>query len=264
MILAPLLNPIRFYDSAKLPDYSTRFPNMDNVTQRTSYIDGIGAAQYYKEWLYGKELKLQFEFQEGDNILLTAYKYNDSTETYASYTTSSGTEITPAGWVGNKFAKHSFSLSEGTYYLQFADGLKSDVFVVTNSLFQKKKFIEIVYSNSENDFGCVFEDESLSNYFCGQLMIGNPENEISGFESDRGNFIKLSSTPKRIAMLNINDIHYTYVDSLNMLFSLDDITINGITYQTSEPPTIEDQEFSDLKNITVKLIQTSNTYYYGR
>lgn len=264
MIQSPILNPIRFYATAKMPDYTTRFPNMDNVTQRTSYIDGIGAAQYYKEWLYGKDLKLQFEVQAGDNTLMTAYKYNDLTEAYAVYTTTYGEEITPSGWNGNKFARYSFTLAEGTYYIESADGLRSDVFVVTNSAFQKKKLIEIIYSNSENDFGCIFEDETLSNYFCGQLIIGNPENEISGFESDRGNFIKLSATPKRIAMLSINDIHYTYVDHVNMLFSLDNLTINGVSYQTSEPPTIEDQEFSDLKNITVKLIQTNNTYYYGR
>jgi hypothetical protein len=262
MILCPLLNPIRFYNST--PDYLSTFPNMDNVTQRTSYIDGIGAAQYYKEWLYGKQLDLQFEFQQGDNITLTAYKYNELTEAYESSATSSGIEITPSVWVGNKFIKHSFNLQEGTYYFEFADGLKSDVFVVTNSLFQRKKLIEIVYTNSENDYGCVFEDESLRNYFCGQLLIGNPENEMSGFESDRGNFIKLNATPKRIATLNINDLHYTYVDHVNMLFSLDSLTINGVTYQSSEPPTIEDGEFSDLKNITVKLIQTNNTYYYGR
>lgn len=261
MIQCPILNPIRFYEG--LPDYATVFPNMDNVTQRVSYIDGVGSAKYYKEWLYGKDLVLQFEFQEGDNTALAVYQYSQATETYSLYSNNIGLEITPVGWVGNRFIKHTITLPEGTFYLKFSDNYISDVFVVINSLALRKRLIEVVYTNSDNDFGCIF-DVAMSNYFCGQLIIGSPENEISGFESDRGDFVKLSATPKRVAILNLNDIHYTYVDHVNLIFSLNDLTINGVTYQNTEPPTIEDNEFSDLKNITVKLVQTNNNYYYGR
>lgn len=262
MIQAPLLNPIRFYTG--LPDYSSSFPNMDNVTQRTMYIDGIHAAQYYKEWLLGKDIILQFEYEQGDNTDLKVYKYSQNTETYSLISTNLGVDVTPAGWIGNNYVKHTLTLLEGTYYLEFSDGYKSDIFTVINSTRLQKKLVEIVYTNSENDFGVILEDQTFRNYFCGQLVIGNPENEISGFESDRGELIKLSSTPKRIATLHINELHYTYVDHVNMIFSLDNITINGVTYQNTEPPTVDDIEYSDLKDVTIKLVQTNNNYFYAR
>ena len=262
MIKCPLLNPIRFHGTA--PDYSTSFPNMDNITQRTKYIEGVEATQYFKEWLYGKTLDLQFEYEEGDDFTLSIYKYDQTTEAYILNSTSSGTIITPAGWIGNGFVKHSLSLDEGTYYLKFSDDYTSDVFTVINALNLKKKLIEIVYTNSDNDFGCILEGQTLSQYLTGQLILGNPENEISAFQSDRGELIKLSATPRRNAQLNINELHYSYADHINLIFSCDTITINGVTYQNDEMPTIETIEGCDLINIVVKLTQTNNTYQYGR
>lgn len=264
MITCPILNPIRFYDT--VPDYAATFPNMDNITQRVMYVDGLQPGMYYKEFLYGKPLYLQFEFIGGtDDTTLSIYKWDIATESYILNSSSIAVNITPAGWEGNNFCSHTLNLAEGTYYLKFSDNYTSDVFVVTNSLTQRKKLIEVVYTHSENDFGAILDGHTFTNYFAGQLVLGNPENEISGFESDRGNLIKLNSTPKRIATLQINDIHYSYVDHINMIFSCDNLTINGVTYQNNEPPTSEDSaEFSDLKNITVKLVQTGNYYKYLR
>src|SRR5512145_3122815 len=101
MIRCHILNPIRFYEN--LPDYSTVFPNMNNITQRVMYIDGMHPGQYYKECLYGKSLILQFEHESSDNTDLTIYKYNQLTETFVSSSASTGLNITPAGWEGNNF-----------------------------------------------------------------------------------------------------------------------------------------------------------------
>lgn len=257
----PILNPVRFYKN--LPDYAARFPNMDNITQRVMYIDGVHPTQWYKEWLYNKAMVLQFEVEAEEDTDITVYKYNETTGVYDENSTLTGTDITPIGWVGNSIMKYSFTPAEGTYYFTTADGLTSDKFVVTNDSRLRKKLVEVLYTNSENDFGVIFDSQTFRQYFTGQLLIGNPENEISAFESDRGNTTKLRSTPKRIATLNINDIHYTYADHLNMICSCDSITVNGITYQNTEPPTIEPIEFSDIVNVTIKLVQTSNDYFYA-
>lgn len=258
---APIINPLRFYRN--LPDYSTRFPNMDNVTQRVMYIDGVHPAQWYKEWLHNKAMVLQFEATEEEDTDLTIYKYNETTGVFDEDSTATATDITPIGWTGSPMVKHSLTLTEGTYYITTADGLTSDKFVVVNDARLRKKLIEIVYGNSDNDYGVIFDEQTFRQYFTGQLVIGNPENEISAFESDRGNLVKLQSTPKRIATLNINELHYTYTDHVNLLFSCDSITVNGVTYQNTEPPTIEPIENSDIVNVTVKLVQTSNDYYYA-
>ena len=259
---APLLNPLRFYDTE--PDYQDIWPNIDNVSQRVMNIDGIWPSQFYKEWLYGKSMFLQFEVLESDNTALKVYKYNEITSEYALITTLNPTIITPAGWQGDNFVKYTLNLAVGTYYLQFNDGYRSDTFVVTDDLQFRRKFIKIEYSNSQNDYGCIFDNFTFTQYLSGQLLISPPKNEISALESDRGNITKLRSTPIRLASLQINDIHYTLVDHVNMVFSCDQITVNGVTYQTTEPPTVDPIEGSDLVNITVNLSQTNNNYFYGK
>jgi len=258
----PILNPIRFFDTQ--PDYQNTWPNIDNITQRIQNIDGVWPSPYYKEWLSGKDLILQFETIEGDSTGLKVYKYNEVTESYDLNSTINPAIITPAGWQGNNFLKYTLSLTIGTYYLQFTDGYTSDTFVVTDDIQQRKRFIEIKCSNSQNDYGCIFDNFTFTQYLSGQLLISAPKNDISALESDRGNITKLRSTPIRLTSLQINDIHYTLVDHVNMIFACDQLTVNGVTYQTTEPPTIEPIDGSDLVNIVVSLSQTNNNYYYAK
>lgn len=259
---APILNPIRFHGSA--PDYNSIFPNIDNITQRSQWFEGIFPGPWFKEWLYGKDIILQFQKESETDTDLRLYKYNQTTETYDLQTVLfSGADISPVGWIGNHIYKYIISgLSEGTYYLSFADGFCSDIFTVTNNSRLKKQLIQIVYGNTDNDFGCILGAETLTQYLTGQLIAGEPVNEKSTFLSDRGELTTLRSTPQRIATLYLNDIHSTYIDHINLLFGLDYISINGIEYQTSEVPTKEDIENSDLVNLTVKLSQKHNDYYY--
>ena len=98
-------------------------------------------------------------------------------------------------------------------------------------------------------------------YFTGQLKPGQPENEISGYESDRGELQKLISTPKRISNLILTEVHISYIDVINMIFSCDNLTINGVTFQSAEAPKIEEIQKSDLVNIEIKLTQTNNDYF---
>jgi hypothetical protein len=264
----PLLNPIRFYNSGQTPNYSTRFPNIDNITQRYNWAPGVHPSMWYKEWRTGQTMYLQFEQEAEESTDLNVYLYNETTGSYAELDTGSpitGVDISPVGWTGLPIYQYTFTPStDGTYYFQFDEGgIISDKFVVISDSNLIKNLIKIKYSNSENDFGCIFSnDEYFNQYFTGQLVIGDPQNEISGFQSDRGELIKLQATPIRIVNLLLNEIHYTYMDHINTIFSLDTIEVNGISYQNTEAPTKDDISDSDLKNITIKLIQTGNDYYY--
>jgi hypothetical protein len=258
----PILNPLRFYDIGKMPDWNNYFPNANNWQQRSEVFIGIEPALYYKEYLAGKDIKLQFEIETGDIATMSIYKYDELTETYKLDNSVGGVDITPTGWDGNSIYSFLLNLGEGTYYLYINEQLKSDIFVVVSDSFLKKKLIQINYSNSENDFGCIFNGFSFTNYFSGILDIGQPDNDIEAFDSDYGNLIKLSAIPKRIATLTITDIHKSLIDHVSMIFSLDQITINGINYQNNEAPAVQDRDGSDIVDITVKLTQTDNSYYY--
>lgn len=264
---SPLINSIRFYDPSGLPNYTTIFPNMDNITQRTMYVDGLNASSYYKEWVNGIELVLQFTKETGDNGDLKVYKLNQTTNAYELSQTLIETNITPAGWSGDSVIKHSFTPTTGVYYLQFNGGLTSDKFVVHSSIKYLKKMVLIQYTNSKNELGAIFYDNLVSmftgkTFFEGQLKPGSPSVEISSYETDRKEPVKTRTSPTRTAVLNLNNVHYTYIDNITHIFSLDTLQINGIEYENKEAPVIEEKEHSDLVDVTINLIQKNNDYFY--
>ena len=259
----PILNPIKFYDSTAMPNWSTRYPHVDNTTQRSEYVIGQSPVQFYKEFLSGQTIYLQFAKEVGDSEVLTVKKYNESTYLYDTYSTISATDITPSGWVGDTMLSYEVLLTTGTYYVTFSDGFRSDTFTVISNSDLVKKLVKVQYTHVENDYGCIFDnDYTFTNYFQGQFMPAPTENEIEAFESDRGENIKLQATPKRVFTLNINDIHQLYIDHVNMLFSLDTITVNGLEVENIDAPQVEMVEFTDVCNITVKLYLVDNDYYY--
>jgi len=261
----PIINPLRFYDKTA-PNWSTVWPNIDNIQQRVQYFDGIYSGEFYKDFIEGENILLQFQHDALDHLL--AYKWNEITNAFEQVNEYVPIYITPSGWVGENIIYFDISLNAGLYYLQFADGFRSDKFVIHSDLNLKKKLIRINYHNSENDYGAIFENNdtivySPVTFFTGKLETAPPENEMSTFETDRGELVKLRSTPKRIQLLTISDVHKSYVDNINLIFSCDYLNINGIEYQTSEPPVINEFENFDLCDLNIKLIMKNNSYFYN-
>lgn len=260
-----MLNPIRFYDAAKVPDFSSQFPYWDNMPQRAEYVKGVIPMPFYKEFLAGKTINLQFEQETTESTVLTIKKRNDYTGLFEINGTITPVDITPSGWVGESIYSYSKSFTAGTYYLSFADGLTSDIFTVISDSELIRELVKVDYSHRENDFGCIFDGGyTFTNFFAGQFLLSEPENEKESFESDRGAMINLQSTPKRVFTLNINDLHISYIDHINLLFSLSDLTVNGIEVESVEGITTEKGEYSDSVNVTIKLYQKDFDYYYKR
>jgi hypothetical protein len=262
MIRVPLMNPIRFYNPNIEPDYTTYWPNPDNYIQRTKYIEGITPANYYKDFIINKEITIQLWISEVVNTTLKLYKPNGTTQILT------GVDISPVGWVSETVYKYSFTPTlEGEYYLKNEETeIISDVIYVQSQLKYKKRLVYIEYQNSENDYGMVFWDELTEKfkgktYFTGRLMWAEPKNEISAFTTDRGNVEILRSTPVRTANLELTEIHFTYIDNINMIFSCDTISVNGMNFQTVENPKIELTEKSDIVNITIQLSLIDNDYF---
>lgn len=264
-MISPYLNPIRFYDVTKLPNWSSRFPNDDNTTQRIEYVSGLNPSPYYKEFVQNQNLNLQFESETGDDTTLSVYKYSETTYTFLLDSTISPTDITPSGWDGNSILSYTKSFSEGTYQLRFADGYWSDVFAVISDDELLKRIVKIDYTHAENDYGCIFDNNFVfTNFFQGQFYQTSPENEIDAFEGDRGEEIKTQATPKYVYILNINDVHINYIKHINTLFSLDTIEVNGVEVENTEVIQVEHIDNSDLCNITIKLYEIINDYKYKR
>lgn len=266
-ILVPDMQPIRFYKPLETPDWQTYFPNPDNITHREKWIGNLHPVNYYTDWLINKEISFQFQLTVPGTEDIEIYKI-DSAGAYQLYDTISPVEITPSGWVSYKVNRYDFTPTEaGVYYFYSASaGYRSDKFVVVESLKFRKRLLEIVYYNTENDYGMVFFDGVTQRYtgrayFTGVLYPETPGNKVSAFVTDRGNLSKQRSTPVKMAMLKIVDIHYAELDRVNLILSCDRLTINGITYQNDEGPESEGIDGTDLVKITVKLSQTNYNYF---
>lgn len=256
---AAILNPIRFYKTSNVPNYTTKFPNPDNVTFGSQYFYGVNFSSWFIRFHIGI-MYLQFEMTGADSKVLSVYKYVNGA--FQISATIYGADITPSGWSGNYMYKFTVNLSDGVYYLSSTNGFKSDIFCVTSSAEVSEDFVKIDYLNSENDFGCIFGTNSFTSYFIGSLTPGAPKNEYSTYEDDRGEPVKLSATPQRVATLSLKGLHFTYVDMVNHIFSLDTITVNGIDYENDEAPTFDAIDGSDMGTLNIRLIQKTNDYYY--
>lgn len=265
-VTIPDMNPIRFVRTDETPDWSTYFPNPENVLRQTNYIPGIQETDSWSDWIINKEISLQFRITVAGTEDISVYKYDASTDSYSLLTTITPTDITPTGWISETVKRYQYTpSSEGVYYFESSSAaIQSDKFVVWNEQVFKKRLVQIEFVNSINDYYMVFWDNGVSRYeglayFTGFLTVGL-ENTISASKSDRGDLVKLRSTPVPTAMLYLTDLHYTDVRKLNLIFSCDTLTINGITYQNAEIGEPERIEASDLVKMAIKLNQTNYEY----
>ena len=264
----PDINPLRFYREADAPDYLTRWPNDYNTLQREDYYPGINATKFFKDFVVNHEISLQFAVSTPINQTISIFKL-DENKVFQNDGVLTPINITPTGFVSETVYKYSFTPSSGgVYYLDFSsEGFRSDIFIAHSEEKFKKRLVEIEYWNSYNDFNSVFFDGTTNIYkgktfFEGRLIPGDPQNEISGFTSDRGSFTKTRSTPVEVALLKLLKVHMTYQRNLHKIFSCDNIYINGRRFNNEEPFTKEQIEFSDLSNYEINLKEVDITYSY--
>lgn len=264
----PLTTPLRFYQIGEQPDYSDIWPTLDNILQRQQWSDGIEAVEFwYNDHIVNQTLSVQFSYSGLTDQNIYVYKYNQDTGVYVNTFTLTPTDITPTGWTGDNVNKYDFApVQEGLYYLEFTEpGWRSDEFYVQIAEKYRKRLVEIEYYNSINEFDTIFWDEDIQvytgkTYFEGILKPGNPKNEYSQFERDRGGVKRLRSTPVRTSELIIANVHSTYIDIINHIFSLDNVSVNGIQFNADDTMSIEQIDDTDLYDITINLTRATSNY----
>lgn len=259
-VTIPLMNPIRFYRPADTPNFSSKFPVFDNVTQRTQTQQGLYPASWYKDYIVNKEIQLQFRVSGLSDENITVTEPNGDIQLLTP------TDISPGGWTGDTVNRYNFTPDqEGVHYMEFnEEGQLSDKFMVHSVLKFRKRLVEVVFYNLTNDYGMIFWDGITqkytgTTYFTG-ILKPTPKNEISAFETDQGSLTKLQATPVRAYTLTLTDIHNTYYDNIDHIFSCDFLQVNGVEFQTAEAPEISEKEKSDLIDVTVVLSMVDNDF----
>lgn len=257
------LNPVRFYPSDAMPNYTTIFPTFDNTTFGDSYFYGIAATNAFWRVHYG-DMFLQFLNVDNAVKSFDIYKMNADNE-FEIIGSVDSVDISPVGWIGYQIHKLTLTgLSDGFYYLKL-DSYKSDIFQITSSTEFLSDVVKIQYSNSRNDFGCIFGANYFTAYFRGNLEIGEPKVDIEAFGSDfdSGSSIKLRAANQKTATLNIIGVQQLYSTLINTIFSCNTILINGVQYENSSAPDWNPVKGGDIGDMSIKLIKKINDYYHG-
>ena len=261
----PYINPFRFQKIGTEIDNDTIFPSFDNMRLNTRYQRGIYPipSGYNPDHLINKEFSV---------IVSTNIPAFGFTKTVilpnGSIVGATLTDITPVGWIGDNVYKITYTPTlNGIYYIVFNGDYISDGVKVRES---NNDLVKIQYYDSKNSNSGLFYDYNLSTwvwqpirYFTGQVISGEPQNEYSIYKDDPGTNVKTRSEPVDTIQLNLTDISQLEIKIINRIFSCDNILINGVLCQNTEPPEYEPIPNSDMCNVSILMTITkdNNDYY---
>lgn len=266
-------NPLRFKQEDKDVNYTTIYPKFDLMELRTSYQRGIYSGSYYANFPLSTTIKLQVA--NSDTIIYAKAK-NINTGTLYSMTISN---VTPSGWTTEPVYNLSIStntLGEGIFHIEFiaevdTDELKfiSDQFIITDAS-NKKDLIEIQYYDTENKFDGVFNDGAAwiwqpKRYFTGLIAPAEGNTSYSLYQDDAGITSKINAEVIDGMLINITDVSQYEKAIIDRIFGCDNIIVNGVSIQNTEPPSYTPIDKSDLCNIAINATVTEengNIYNY--
>lgn len=265
--ITPILNSFRFLAKTGIaPDWTSRFPNAYNMSLRENYIKGVHASKYYRDHLINSEITLQLWDNDVDNVVINVMKYNEATELFEDIGNATVLTIQPFNWVASDVFKITYTPTvEGLYYFDWPGGnVVSDMFYVHSDLELKKRLVKIKYWNETNDFGNVFYSDYSDEgtfatiyqpecYFTGKIFTGEPANDVAGAESDRGDFVKTSASPIMQLDLTLTELHINYAPVVNLIFSCDNLEINGVAMTNKGAVKFKEIKGTDLVNASVQL-----------
>jgi len=246
MIYIPKICPIRITQIVVGQNLSQDF----NQT-----FKGINYPDNCSKWLSGEELTFQFYSTKAISSI--------STTANGATTGVSVSDITPSGWagLGSYVYEVTYTPSDDSLIFEINDGesfFKSDIIqIVTES----EQLIKIEYSNSENDYGYV-GTSTLTTYQRGEFRSIVLGNEKTVFDNDRGELTMLRATPTEGYQLNIYDVDYSVANLMNLIWSCDDVELNGEPFQAAEAPEAEPIEMSNLFNIQVNIQRVDEDYEF--
>jgi len=268
MIYFSELNPVKFVkvvdnDTVKI-DYINFFPSPDSFLS-TQAMKGIFALKYRQKFIKDVEIVFQVQYNDLDSISVNAYIGNFCTPL-------APTDITPAGWSGLTNKVYSFAFTPdkvGEMHFELIDNTNTIVYIserydVEESL---EGYYKVQYFNNSNDLGAVFFDSTGNTQtFEGVIyleMFMKPvlSGELDTYQDDKGSFSTLRPTPIKCFDLKINRVSDYMVQKLGLIFSCDNIRINGVQYSPVEKPESEPAgDFGNNNNVSLTIAQVDWNY----
>ena len=231
----------------ELVDWGNTFPNGDNLLNSSSNYQATYPA-YYSPVFLRNSVKFQFQsstpydLTPGDSdVEITAFDLYDDAYSFG-YTI---TNITPASWAsGFGYEQYIYEVDitptssyTGEVQFRITDGSEYWISEPIRILESAKGYVKIEYSNSENDFAMLFNDNGTEysyKLFFDADFITSSGGSKSVYDDDRGSQTILRSTPQRIIEVYSPFLPAYLVEKIDLLMNCDSVKFNDILVSSEE------------------------------
>lgn len=254
MIQISLLNPIRFIDTTNInAGFDGNFSIFQNNydTQSKCYFQKWQSSDTLKLQVVADEVPSSIEFWNGIDKVVDTVAWVLNPYVIVAFPDLSVYEI-----------EYSFStLPTGFYQIHFGDFISEPINVQT----EHPKTLLISYSNSENNYSCIFETGIIFNFRVeGQIQNFKPKNDLVVYNDQMRSLKQLFSQAYRSFTLMIGygrGVAEWVVDKFNYISQCDSITYDNIPYQIVNGGEFEviRVDFYDWIGISVEIQQSENT-----
>jgi hypothetical protein len=176
------------------------------------------------------------------------------------------TNITPAYWAGGKNVyKYTVPFAdEGSFkiLINIVSGGITEVYE-SDWIYVKEThpdLIKINYYHTSNEFGTVFATSSTNIVFqpyifvFGEVFDSQLTLDLNNAQTDRGNIIRLQSTPKQIFNIKIDLIPIWLRSTIQFIFACKNVVINNLNVQLVDSFEFEqNSDFADTSSATIKV-----------
>jgi hypothetical protein len=264
MIIFPVINPATFYQLRNW-DFNSSFPSEENLPSCISDYN-VGKVLYIQPWARGTQLQIQILQDRLDNVNVYAIVEGNRVPL-------AGVDVTPVNWAGDGNYAVVYNYTPGIKgYMHFLveeevltgkiEKHRSHPLDIRDKLKECKK---VVYHKRDNTLNAVFVRDNVRVFAPVIFLEATAVKPLIGgsystSKSPYGVIRMLRGTPSSGKLYEIHNIPLAVVEKIATIFTCEDITINGIYYQSEQPPEVNHISGSNASTVTVEIFKTRWNY----
>ena len=253
MIKIPAINPIRLI---KKSDQNKMITIDSRIAENKTWC-GVGTNRYYQPLPINKSIF--FQLYSDENITTIDIKAYDERNTLIDNIVSKN--VTSS--LGHKYTSHEVVFSSSAYFrLEITIGSEVLISEYIHTIVVSDDILTIEFRNFENDFGMIFNanNNTTALYVLGRMKKFVPKVDKVVYTDDPGEVVMLKATPQRSWDVEIFEVPDWLAETLNLIGSCSNVSINGISVKIPEGLSIEYADNYGIGELTFNAIQSNWNY----
>jgi hypothetical protein len=243
IINIPFANSIRFAIEAYIVPQQYNTPTFDESLFENQILNFQQSKKYYQKVQKTENISFQFSTNYGP---VSARLIDCKKNLIANATiTQPPTSIFTPPFTGYLANIDISSVQEGEYWVQVLVGVP-EVSIISEPIYINDFHANTMmfeYSNSENDYGVVFQNGETFQFRCEAALVDfQPGSIETVYEDEIADLVRLSSSPFRTWKLKIGTAQGVpdwVADKINRIFACDNVLIDGKPFTKNEGSKME-------------------------